>query len=222
MDMNSGVHAVDTRIRTYKLRRGRLTPGQAAALAFSSVPQVADVDFASLPVGQTVLEVGFGFGEATIELARRQPHVHVIAVDVHTPGIGRLVARCQEHGLTNITVIEGDALLLLQRMPAGHLTGIRAFFPDPWPKARHHKRRLFNNDTLALMASAVTTGGFLHTATDWAHYAQATRALLDARPDWQIAEHHELAVPKERPQTRFERRAITAGRAISDLVAVRR
>jgi tRNA (guanine-N7-)-methyltransferase len=207
-------------IRTFKLRRGRLTPGQAAALVHGSVLTVDAIDVAALP-SPLLLDIGFGFGEATLALAQVQPELHVIAIDVHTPGIGNILRGVAETGVSNITVVEGDAVLLLHRLHDASLKGIRAFFPDPWPKARHHKRRLVNEITLREMARCVEPSGFLHVATDWLHYADAIDAMVTQAPEWTRVASHPLADPAERPTTRFERRGVAAGRIISDVVAVR-
>jgi tRNA (guanine-N7-)-methyltransferase len=210
-----------THIRTFKVRKGRMTEAQIQALERTAVPLVED--FTPLPFTvPTVLEIGFGFGDATIALALAQPEVNVIAVDVHTPGIAQVLLQVEEHGLDNLMLVEGDAILLLQRLPASSLTGVRAFFPDPWPKSRHHKRRLISPENLELMSRAVMPGGFLHVATDWVHYAESARTHLEKSTTWELAERHALADPATRPTTRFERRGIRADHVITDIVAVRR
>lgn len=207
-------------IRTFKLRRGRVTQSQASALEKNPVASVTDFDVAAVMPG-TVLEIGFGFGEATAELARRHPTIPVIATDVHTPGIGRLVGEIAATGMQNLAVLEGDARVLLERLDDAALGGIRVFFPDPWQKARHFKRRLIQDDFLNAAARVVTPGGFLHIATDWDDYAHWSRERLVRSAHWGLVERHDLADPASRPVTRFQQRAIIAGRTITDLVAVR-
>ena len=166
-----------------------------------------------------VLEIGCGDGEATAALAAADPRRDVLAVDVHTPGLGALLRRAEAAGLTNVRVADGDALVVLRDMLApASLDEVRVLFPDPWPKPRHHKRRLVTPAFADLVASRLAPGGRLHVATDWAHYA---RQVLDV-----VASAGDLdggAVPRpSRPATRFERRALLAGRPVVDVVAVRR
>lgn len=201
-------------IRTFKLRRGRVTPGQAAALARYEVPTVTDV---IVPEG-AILEIGFGFGEATVELAQRFPDIPVVAVDVHTPGIGHVLQQIELRNITNLTVAEGDARLLISRLKPGQLLGVRIFFPDPWPKARHHKRRLVSREFLTDIARVVSDGGFVHIATDWDDYADWARHNIVRHDQWSLASH---PLAEDRPTTRFEQRAHVAGRQITDIVARR-
>lgn len=201
-------------IRTFKLRRGRVTPGQAAALGRHHVPSVMDVEVHD----GSILEIGFGFGEATAELAQRFPDVPVVAVDVHTPGIGHVLQEIERHRLTNLTVAEGDARLLIPRLHDNQLLGVRIFFPDPWPKARHHKRRLVSDEFLTNIARVVKPGGFIHVATDWDDYAEWARQNITQHNQWTPARH---PLAEARPITRFEKRAQVAARTITDLVAIR-
>jgi tRNA (guanine-N7-)-methyltransferase len=165
-------------------------------------------------------------GEATIGLADSQRDLGVLAIDVHTPGIGRLLNEIARLELTNVRVFEGNGLALLEnRIADADLDGLRLFFPDPWPKARHHKRRFVTAEHMSLVAQKVRTGGFFHFATDWQDYADQAHAVLAAHPQWTLlraGEGVEYAQPHDRPRTRFEQRGIDAGREITDLVAVRR
>jgi tRNA (guanine-N7-)-methyltransferase len=171
-----------------------------------------------------ILEIGFGMGDATLAQAVAHPDHGILAIDVHTPGVGRLLAELEERGIDNVRVVEGDALALLDALPARSLAGIRVFFPDPWPKARHHKRRIITTPNLDLMASRITPGGFLHFATDWHDYAEWAREVIDAHPAFVLLDESEqlpIASRATRPVTKFERRGIAAGRKITDLVARR-
>ncbi len=209
-------------VRTYKPRRSRptvrasraLARGSAFLLSSGDVPLDLDAVFgAGVPV---VVELGFGDGAATAALAASEPAVGVLAVDVHTPGVGELLARIDEAGLVNVRVVEGDGLAVLDRMvPPASLTGLRTFFPDPWPKARHHKRRLVQPAVAALVRDRLVPGGWWHLATDWPEYAEAMVACLDTSDGWTGGV---VARPPERPVTRFERRALAAGRPVTDLV----
>lgn len=161
-------------------------------------------------------------GEATQELAARSPEIPLIAIDVHTPGIGNLLASISRRALTNVTVVDGDADTALRiAIPSAGLRGVRLFFPDPWPKARHHKRRFVSAERMRLVAQRVQVGGFFHLATDWDDYADSAREVLVTSGDWSLVERTDHADPHTRPRTRFETRGRMAGRTITDLVAVR-
>lgn len=207
-------------IRTYKPRRGRVTPRQARALEQSDglLLPVADapVDlvalFADRPV---ILEIGFGTGRATAQMAADDPGTGILAVDVHTPGVGDLLHRIREGELHNVRVIEGDALTVLQSMvTTGSLAGVRTYFPDPWPKARHHKRRIVTPANASLIADRVRVGGTWDLATDWPPYAEAMIEALQTHPHWSGGV---VPRPSWRPITRYEQTALDQGRFIIDL-----
>ena len=208
------------------MRRGRYTAQQTDALKRLSGEYLADAEacrdlrklFAGRPV---VLEIGFGMGEATWQLAQRDPEMGILAVDVHTPGVGKLLAQIEHQHLQNVRIHEGDAVELLQHaIPSRSLSGVRIFFPDPWPKTKHHKRRLVSEATLTLLADRLVPGGFLHFATDWLDYAEVVRDLLEASDDFELRTDLVIgADPKERPRTGYESRGVAAGRPITDLVA---
>ena len=165
-----------------------------------------------------VVEIGSGMGEATVEMAAADPGRGYLAVEIHTPGVANLLAVVEERGLTNVRVAFEDALGLMRRVPAGTLDAVHAFFPDPWPKARHHKRRLIQPAHVALLASRLGAGGTFWCATDWAEYAAAMRATLAADP--LLVERD--AGADSRPVTKFEKRGRDAGRAVRDLAFTRR
>lgn len=212
------------RPRTYKLRRGRVTASQAAAIERLRPAYGVEVDGRPLDLeavfgrrAPVVLEIGFGMGEVTAAMAAREPGRNLLAVDVHTPGIGNLLKLVEAGGLANVRVAEGDAVVLLDSMlGAGSLAEVRAFFPDPWPKVRHAKRRLVAPDFCDLVASRLVPGGRLHLATDWPEYAEQMRAVLAVHPAFGLTEE----VPW-RPRTRFERQGLAAGRPAHDVVALR-
>lgn len=211
-------------IRTFHPRRGRLSGRHHDALArlmpVYGLPAVGPVDGGALFDRETplVVEIGSGMGEATAEMAGTDPGRGYLAVEIHTPGVANLLATVEERGLANVRVHFGDALALLrERVAPGTLDAVHAFFPDPWPKARHHKRRLFQPAHVALLASRLRPGGTLWCATDWAQYAAAMAAAMSADP---LLIAGRRRVP--RPVTKFEQRARDAGRAITDLVFTRR
>jgi tRNA (guanine-N7-)-methyltransferase len=211
-------------IRTYKPRRGRVTPRQAAALGIPDSLLIElgrpgfslEEEWAGRPV---IMEIGFGTGAATAVMAGQQPDHGLLAIDVHTPGIGDLLHRIREAGLTNVRVMEADALEVLRVMiPERSLAGVRTYFPDPWPKARHHKRRIVTTEHATLIGSRSAPHATWDLATDWAPYADKMIEVLGAHPMW---EGGPVERPAERPITRFEQTALDQGRAITDLRYVR-
>ena len=188
-------------------------------------------DFVDLPGlfgrdGEVAMEIGFGMAEATIEMARAQPEVDLIAVEVHRPGIASLLRGIAQWSLTNVRVAHGDAVEILTRQIAPATLGeVRVFFPDPWPKAGHHRRRLVDAEFVALVASRLHPGGRLHIATDWEHYAHAARHAIAAEASLRTLSSSASGFverPAYRPMTRFERRGIAKGHGVWDLIAVRR
>jgi tRNA (guanine-N7-)-methyltransferase len=153
-------------------------------------------------------------------MAAAEPDRDVLAVDVHRQGLGRLLRRTEELGLTNVRVAEGDGVVLLRDMlRAGSVDEVRVLFPDPWPKARHAKRRLVQHGFLDLVATRLRTGGVLHVATDWGPYAEQVQLLLRAHPSYDVV--HEGERPPSRPVTRFEQQGLDAGRTAYDVIARR-
>jgi tRNA (guanine-N7-)-methyltransferase len=210
-------------VRTYKRRSGRVTPGQTDALhrLWPDLGVEVDGHPLDLPalfgrVAPVVLEIGFGMGEATAEMAAAQPDHDVLAVDVHTPGQGNLLRLVESHGLTNVRVAAGDARVLLADMlQAGSLAAVRVFFPDPWPKVRHAKRRLVAPAFVALVVDRLAPGGVLHVATDVASYAAEARKVLTTTPALEMVD------APWRATTRFERRGAREGRPAHDVAGRR-
>lgn len=210
------------RVRTFKPRRRALSPARQAwvseqldrwGLAETGERlDLAEVFGRTAPV---VLDVGIGGGEATIALARQRPHEDVIAVDVHTPGISQVLAAIEVDRLDHLRVVHGDALVFLERLAPESLATIRVWFPDPWPKARHHHRRLVRPDTVSQLVDRLRIGGVLHLATDVADYAAQMRSVCDAEP--RLA-GGVIERPAWRPVTRFEARGAREGRTATDLV----
>lgn len=212
-------------VRTYKTRKGRVTASQADALArlwpaYGVDPGGTTLDLA-LVFGRsapTVLEIGFGMGETTARMAAAEPAHNLLAVDVHTPGAGNLLRLVEAGRLSNVRVIDGDAVVVLRDLlPPASLQEVRVFFPDPWPKSRHAKRRLLSAEFCELVAARLRPGGRLHVATDWPAYAEQALAVLDASAHLSVVSHERGA----RPVTRFEQQGLDAGRAPYDVVAVR-
>jgi tRNA (guanine-N7-)-methyltransferase len=207
------------------LRQGRTTPAQQRALdelfprfgiSFSnSLVDPKTLFGRSAPL---VLEIGSGMGETTAEIAAAHPETDFIAVEVHGPGVGSLLRRIHEKDLANLRVIRHDAVEVLERMiPDGALAGLHLFFPDPWPKKRHHKRRLVQPPFAALAARKLAPGGYLHAATDWLDYLEQMEAVFSGEP---LLEKTQAR--KTRPTTKFERRGIGLGNPVRDLLFVRR
>jgi tRNA (guanine-N7-)-methyltransferase len=217
-------------IRSYVLRQGRMSPAQHRAvddllprygLPFSA----AIVDWTRVfgRVAPVVLEIGSGMGETTAAIAAAHPDVDFAAVEVHLPGVGSLLARIESQALSNVRVIRHDAVDVVSTMIApASLSAIHVFFPDPWPKKRHHKRRLLKAPFVHALADRLAPGGYLHIATDWAPYADDVLATLSSEALLANTADGYAARPPWRPQTKFERRGLSLGHAVFDLVFRRR
>lgn len=212
-------------IRTFHPRRSRTTPAAASALArllptlgIPAGPDVADPAQWFEPSMPVILEIGPGMGETTLAMAAADPSHGILAVDVHTPGIGALLAGAERMALTNIRVHVGDAVPLLDSIPYGTLSGVRVYFPDPWPKVRHHKRRLVTAIFVRRVAEVLRRGGTLHLATDDADYAGGMLDAADCEPRLGNAGEGFIPRPEWRPVTKFESRAIQAGRPTWELL----
>ena len=165
-----------------------------------------------------VLDIGFGHGESVLELARRSPDSGLVAVEVHTPGVATLLEIVEREGLDNVRVVHGDALVLIERIPAASLAEVRALFPDPWTKTRQHHRRLVRDDVVAALTDRLRIDGVIRLATDVDDYAERMIAACDGEPRLSGGR---IGEPTDRPTTRFERRAIAEGRRTTDLRYVR-
>ena len=216
-------------IRSFVLRAGRMGPGQQRALAELGprfvLPYVAAAfDFAP-SFGRDaarVLEIGFGMGDATATIAQALPGIDFIGVEVHAPGVGALLKRIGELGLSNVHVIQHDAVEVLQHMIApDSLHGVHVFFPDPWHKKRHHKRRLIQPPFVQLLASRIAPGGYLHCATDWQPYAEQMLKVLSAETALRNAAAGFAPRPEHRPLTKFEGRGLRLGHGVWDLLFVK-
>jgi tRNA (guanine-N7-)-methyltransferase len=213
-------------IRSFVVRAGRMTEAQTRALAELGprwiVPYAeAAVDWSEVfgRDAPRVLEIGFGMGDATAEIAAAQPQTDFIGVEVHPPGIGALLQRIDAAALTNLRIIQHDAVPVLQHMIAPHsLAGLHIYFPDPWPKKRHHKRRLIQPEFVRLAASRLRHGGYLHCATDWQPYAEHMLEVLGAEPALRNTAADYAPRPPWRPVSKFERRGLRLGHGVWDLV----
>ncbi len=197
-----------------------------AGLEKWGIPYVSDrLDLAtafgrSSPV---ILEIGFGMGRTTAEIAEAHPQNDYLGVEVHTPGVGSLLKEIQTRQLSNVRIIQHDAVEVITRMLAdGVLAGIHIYFPDPWPKKRHHKRRLIQPDFVSLLVQKLAPGGYLHCATDWEEYAQQMLEVLSAEPQLKNTAEGFSPRPAWRPITKFEQRGLKLGHGVWDLLFVRR
>jgi tRNA (guanine-N7-)-methyltransferase len=238
-------------IRSYVLRRSHFSPAQRDA--YERLMPVFGVPYSPQPLNlpsifgrtaPTILEIGFGMGDTTAEIAAAHPERDYLGVEVHTPGVGALLKLMEARGLRNIRIIEHDVQdVLAHQLPDGYLTGIHVFFPDPWPKARHHKRRLIQQQFVTRLAQKLRVGGYLHLATDWPEYAEQMVDAVDAEPGFQRQERpqaearigaaenedkaagdsngSDLTSPLWRPRTKFEQRGLRLGHPIADIVALR-
>ncbi|WP_443072307.1 tRNA (guanosine(46)-N7)-methyltransferase TrmB [Streptomyces sp. NBC_01485] len=218
----------ERRIRSFQPRRSRVTAGQADALQRLWAQGGLDIDGHPVDLAElfgddrpVVLEIGFGMGEATAQMAAADPDTGILAADVHTPGQGNLLNLADRGGLTNVRVANGDAIILLREMlPADSLDGLRVYFPDPWPKKRHHKRRLIQPEFLDLAATRLRPGALVHCATDWVPYAEQMLEVLTAHPDFANTRADGGFAPRPdfRPLTRFEGQGLDKGHAVNDLL----
>ena len=209
----------------YTNRRGRPTAAQARALAALAPTyclaeeQLADPTLAFGRCAPLLVEIGFGNGHALLALAGSEPSWNCLGIDVYRPGIGALLNACEQRELGNIRVAEGDARELLPRLPEGSVRQFCIYFPDPWPKRRHHKRRLLNSAFVASLASRLETGGLVQVATDWQPYAEQMLEMLEQTTDLRNVHGVQGYAPRNenRPVTRFEARGQKLGHAVWDL-----
>ena len=215
------------RVRSYVLRGGRLGSGQQRALAELGPRFV--LPFAAAPLDRAaafgreaplIVEIGFGMGDATAQVAAVMPDHDLLGIEVHEAGVGALLRRIGEQGLANVRILRHDAVEVFERMLApGSLAGVHLWFPDPWPKKRHHKRRLVQPPFVALLASRLAPTGYLHCATDWQPYAEQMLEVVSAEPQLvNTAGAGYAPRPAWRPLTKFEQRGLALGHGVWDLV----
>nr|WP_255250127.1 tRNA (guanosine(46)-N7)-methyltransferase TrmB [Polaromonas sp. AET17H-212] len=220
-------------IRSFVRRTGRTTAGQAKAFTdagpkFLLPYAAAPMDLAAVfgRAAPTILEIGFGMGEATAHIAALMPEKNFLCCEVHTPGVGALLKRIGEQGLKNIRILQHDAVEVLDHMlPPGSLDGVHIFFPDPWHKKKHNKRRLIQPLLVAKLAARLKPGGYLHCATDWQPYAEQILEVLRAEPllknTADDSQGGYAPKPAYRPLTKFENRGIKLGHGVWDVVFTR-
>lgn len=214
------------RIRSFVTRAGRLSTAQARSIETLGPRYLIAYEKATLDVVQafgrtapTILEIGFGMGETTARIAAGMPERDFIGVEVHTPGVGSLLKLIDEQGLTNLRLIQHDAFEVITNMIApASLAGVHVFFPDPWHKARHNKRRLIQPALVSLLASRIAPAGYLHCATDWQEYAEQMLDVLGAEPLLTNSVDGYAPRPDYRPVTKFENRGLKLGHGVWDLV----
>ncbi len=230
MNENTPEELTHRRIRSYVLRQGRLTKGQEKALAdnwpkfgIDYVPEVLDLSKAfGRQESSKVLEIGFGMGETTARISQSMPERDFLGVEVHTPGVGGLLKLIGELSISNVRIIQHDAVDVLNNMIAdASLDGIHIFFPDPWHKKRHHKRRLIQSNFVRLLCSKLKSGGYLHVATDWEEYAEWVLEILKQEPLLTNSSKDYATKPAYRPLTKFENRGIKLGHGVWDLIFIR-
>ncbi|WP_332262310.1 tRNA (guanosine(46)-N7)-methyltransferase TrmB [Streptacidiphilus rugosus] len=222
----------EKRIRSFHPRKGRMSAAQHDALDRSwdawgiriDGKRRIDLDtWFGRTDAEVVLEIGFGMGDATATMAAAEPGRCLLAADVHTPGHGNLLRRIESDGLDNVRLAEGDAVVLLRdQLPPASLAGLRIYFPDPWPKARHHKRRLIQPDFVTLAVSRLRAGATVHCATDWEPYAEQMLEVLSGSPELENLHDGYAPRPDWRPVTKFERQGLAKGHVVHDLLFRRR
>jgi len=213
-------------VRSYSIRGSRITDAQR--MAKDALQKVHGIEFKQELINisqifpssdKVILEIGFGMGEATAIIAKNHPNNGYIAIDVHPPGIGKLLARILENDLTNLKVIEEDVHVVLQHMIADEaLDGIHLFFPDPWPKKKHNKRRIVNEGFLSLIHPKIKKGGFIHIATDWVPYAVSIQEVFAGST---LFTGGVIDKPEWRPVTRFEGQGIDKDYAVNDMLYIK-
>jgi tRNA (guanine-N7-)-methyltransferase len=216
-------------IRSYVLRQGRFSRGQQRAyeellptlgVAYAPVP----LDFPAIFGRQApvVVEVGSGMGETTARIAREHPETDYLAIEVHAPGVGSLLKQLADESISNVRVVRHDAVEVLRDMvPPASLAGLHVFFPDPWPKKRHHKRRLIQPEFVRLAAERLAPGGYFHVATDWQEYAEHVLQVLTLEKLLANTAENYAPRPATRPETKFERRGLKLGHGVWDIVFTR-
>ena len=213
-------------IRSFVLRQGRVSNAQQryhetmmAQIGIPYAPTRLDLDHVFGRHAPRIFEIGFGMGETSAAIAAAHPENDYLGVEVHTPGVGSLCKLIAENNIANQRIVQHDAVEVLRDMiQPGVLSGVHIFFPDPWPKARHHKRRLIQPPLVALLASRLAPGGYIHCATDWEEYAQQMLEVLSAEASLENTADGFAPRPDYRPLTKFEQRGLRLGHGVWDVI----
>jgi tRNA (guanine-N7-)-methyltransferase len=213
-------------IRSYVLRQSRVSPAQQRAcetllprFGIAYAAHALDLDQAFGRIAPKILEIGFGMGDSTATIALAHPEYDYLALEVHTPGVGNLLKLIDAQQISNIRIIQHDAVEVLRDMIGNEtLDGVHIFFPDPWHKARHNKRRLIQAPFIAQLVQKLKSGGYIHVATDWQDYAEQVLAVLAAEPLLENTAKDYAPRPDYRPLTKFEQRGLRLGHGVWDLV----
>lgn len=219
------------RIRSFVRRQGRLTEGQSRGLrdhwqdyGLELTESPLDLDACFGRSAPTLLEIGFGNGDSLLAMAENAPDKNFIGIEVHRPGVGGIINNAQKKGVSNLRVFCEDAVdVLKQSIPDQSLVGVQLFFPDPWHKKRHHKRRIVQPEFAALVADKLVPGVYFHMATDWQNYAEHMMDVMSSSKQFtnKAGEGHYSSRPDYRPETKFERRGIKLGHGVWDLIFVK-
>ncbi|MCI5665341.1 MAG: tRNA (guanosine(46)-N7)-methyltransferase TrmB [Spirochaetia bacterium] len=224
-DSNDSLPLIKREVKTYVLRAGRMTAAQEKAYkqlapAYCIPFENKRINFVDI-FGNTnpiIVEIGFGMGDATWQIAKANPNINYIGIEVHTPGVGKLLSEIQKNELKNLYIIEYDAMEVLQNMFGDNsINGFHIFFPDPWPKKKHHKRRMLQRPRTDLLAKKLSAGGYLYFVTDWLEYAEFALEQLTDTPGLKN-KYEGFAEPQLwRNQTKFERKGMAADRVITEI-----
>ncbi len=218
------------RIRSFVTRAGRVSSGQEHAIKelgpqFCIPYEEKTLNYVDLfnRHADTILEIGFGMGETTATIAKSAPHLNFIGIEVHTPGVGALLKLIGENQLNNIRILQHDAVEVLEHMiPDNSLAGVHIFFPDPWHKAKHQKRRLIQSNFIRFLCTKLKSSAYLHCATDWENYAEQMLEVLSAEPSLVNTADNYAPRPAYRPITKFEKRGLRLGHGVWDLIFKKR
>ncbi len=213
-------------IRSFVLRQGRISKAQSRAYrellpkySISYSESQLDLDQIFGRDAPKILEIGCGMGETTVAIATAHPENDYLGIEVHTPGVGSLLKQIEEAGLCNVRIIQHDAVEVVRNViPPASLAGVHIFFPDPWPKKRHRKRRLIQSEFVSLLCERLKTGGYLHVATDWQDYAEHILSVLGNEPRLANTAQDYAQRPEYRPRTKFEQRGLKLGHPVLDIV----
>lgn len=218
-------------IKSFVLRQGKMTIGQKNAIeqllplhGIEYTPNLIDFAETFSNHNPVIIEIGFGMGTATWQIASQHPDINYIGIEVHGPGVGTLLMQIKEHNISNLKIAQHDAIEVIKMMvPDNAIAGFHIFFPDPWPKKRHHKRRIVQTKFIQLLTQKLTTNGYIHLATDWQEYAQWMMDILSQNGELKnsVTNEHFAQTQNLRPITKFEQRGINLGHGIWDLIFIK-